>query len=142
MYSESFLDRSDRWPQLCSHSDEERIAVCRRIADQLSKGLPVITDTSFSSLVRPSDNEVPAQRWFQYREGFTVELCRRLFGNSERLIIDPFCGFGSTLVASRAQGVPSIGLDVNPLAVFVTRVKTRRYSPACIEKLEKELKKI
>lgn len=102
--------------------------------ERLTIGIDIQCDPSLGSLVRPSDSGEPIQRWFRYREGYTVELCRRLF-KDESLVIDPFCGFGSTLVASRGLGIPSIGLDVSPLATFVSRVKTRTYLPSCEKRL-------
>ena len=38
--------------------------------------------------------------------------------------LDPFCGSGTTLLESILQGIPAIGVDANPLAVLITRVKT------------------
>ena len=40
--------------------------------------------------------------------------------------LDPFCGSGTTLLESILQGIPAIGVDANPLAVLITRVKTTR----------------
>jgi hypothetical protein len=40
------------------------------------------------------------------------------------LLVDPFCGSGTTLVEARAAGLRAIGVDVNPLAVLVARAKT------------------
>ncbi len=41
-------------------------------------------------------------------------------------IFDPFCGCGTTLVEAQALGYPSVGVDLNPIACLITRVKTSR----------------
>lgn len=38
--------------------------------------------------------------------------------------LDPFCGSGTTLVEARANGLATIGSDLNPLAALVARAKT------------------
>jgi hypothetical protein len=38
--------------------------------------------------------------------------------------LDPFCGSGTTLVEARANGLRTIGSDLNPLAALVARAKT------------------
>lgn len=40
-------------------------------------------------------------------------------------VFDPFCGSGTTLVEASKLGLPSVGIDVNPLATLIARVKTR-----------------
>lgn len=42
----------------------------------------------------------------------------------EALLVDPFCGSGTTLVEARAAGLRAVGTDLNPLAVLVARAKT------------------
>lgn len=39
-------------------------------------------------------------------------------------VLDPFCGSGTTLVEARAHGAAAVGVDLNPLAVRLSRVKT------------------
>lgn len=39
-------------------------------------------------------------------------------------VFDPFCGSGTILVHAKENGIDSIGLDVNPFYVFISRVKT------------------
>ena len=39
-------------------------------------------------------------------------------------ILDPFCGSGTTLSEAQAAGFPSFGVDLNPIAVMISRVKT------------------
>lgn len=64
---------------------------------------------------------LPIHRWFRYREGFSPALIGEL-GLGQR-ILDPFCGSGSIMVGAAQQGRASVGIDVNPLAVFVAGVK-------------------
>src|SRR5258708_7105976 len=38
-------------------------------------------------------------------------------------VLDPFCGTGRTLIAAAERGAECVGLDINPLAILVTRAK-------------------
>jgi len=40
-------------------------------------------------------------------------------------ILDPFCGGGAVLVESLLSGFPSVGVDINPLAVLISKAKTK-----------------
>ncbi len=122
--------------------DETRQHSATRLAQnsdllyRLSDRFDLVRDPTLASLVRPSDREEPIQRWFHYREGYTVDIGRRYIRPDDKLIIDPFCGFGSTLLAAKEAGLSAVGFDVNPLATFVSRVKTANYAPADIEAAE------
>ena len=39
-------------------------------------------------------------------------------------VMDPFCGSGTTLVEAQKAGRPSVGIDLNPIACLISRVKT------------------
>ena len=39
-------------------------------------------------------------------------------------ILDPFCGSGTVLVEARANGLRTMGVDLNPLAILIARAKT------------------
>lgn len=111
-------------------TEGQRVSRNRELLLQLEDGLPLVSAPHLGPLVRPSDKEEPFQRWFRYREGFTVELCRQFIRPTDRLVLDPFCGFGSTLLAASGMGIRSVGMDVSPLAAFVSRVKSHSYSRA------------
>lgn len=49
------------------------------------------------------------------------------------VILDPFCGSGTTLLEAALTGHDAIGIDANPLAVLISRAKTRPLSPAQLE---------
>jgi site-specific DNA-methyltransferase (adenine-specific) len=70
----------------------------------------------------------PIHRWFRYREGFSPGLITQL--GLGRRILDPFCGSGSIMVGAAQQRRTSVGIDVNPLAAFVSRVKLSPLSDA------------
>jgi len=62
-------------------------------------------------------------------------IAKYLDGEKEKNIIDPFCGSGTTLVEGVLSGYNVIGVDVDPLSVMISKVKTTRVD-------ETELKKI
>ena len=39
-------------------------------------------------------------------------------------VLDPFCGSGTTLVECQRLGISSVGIDLNPIACLISRVKT------------------
>ncbi|SEP42545.1 DNA methyltransferase [Nitrosovibrio sp. Nv6] len=39
-------------------------------------------------------------------------------------VLDPFCGSGTTLMEAQRAGLPSVGIDLNPIACLIARVKT------------------
>jgi DNA modification methylase len=51
------------------------------------------------------------------------------FGSKGTTVLDPFTGSGTVQVEALVRGMPSIGIDVDPLACFITRAKTTPLSP-------------
>jgi len=62
-----------------------------------------------------------------------------MFSKKGDKVLDPFCGSGTVLVESKLRGLKSFGIDINPLAILLTKVKTTPIDP---QKLEKELSNI
>ncbi len=68
----------------------------------------------------------------EYRGKFFPQLARALINiagvPSDGIIVDPMCGSGTTLVEAKLAGRSAYGLDMNPLSVFVARVKCQALS--------------
>jgi len=52
---------------------------------------------------------------------------------------DPFCGSGTVLLEAMCAGFGSYGLDVNPLAALISRVKTRYLNPTRLAAMQRDL---
>lgn len=63
----------------------------------------------------------PIHRWLRYREAYSPHLVDKLSLGDK--ILDPFCGCGSIMIGAAQSGCTSVGIDINPLAVFAARVK-------------------
>ncbi|MGD0857025.1 MAG: DNA methyltransferase [Dehalococcoidia bacterium] len=52
------------------------------------------------------------------------EIIRLFHPRDNSIILDPFCGSGTSLVEAVRAGVPATGIDLHPLAILITKVKT------------------
>ena len=65
------------------------------------------------------------------------QIARRLmeeYGEESKMNLDPFCGSGTVLVESMLHNVNSYGVDINPLAILLSKVKTTTINPHVLEK--------
>lgn len=46
------------------------------------------------------------------------------FGKGSHVLFDPYCGTGTSLVEANLRGISAIGVDINPLARLIAKVKT------------------
>jgi hypothetical protein len=74
-----------------------------------------------------SPEDRAAHDWYRFVLSFPPHLVQdylRRFGIGPRhCVLDPFCGTGTTVVECKKLGVPSVGLEANPMASFASRVK-------------------
>lgn len=105
-----------------------------------------VADPGLASLAKL--HQMPAQRRLEFdgigAERLTHYLFRfpakfhapvvhaliRRYSAQGATILDPFCGSGTALLAATVDNRNAIGADVDPLAVFVAKVKTHRYKIA------------
>jgi DNA modification methylase len=90
--------------------------------------------TLYEDLVVAATNDrSPVHRWFRFKESFSADLLKVVLDDlkpkrKKFRLLDPFCGVGTSLVASqelRAAGyvIGAIGIERNPFIAFVAKTK-------------------
>ena len=77
------------------------------------------------------NNLLPADRaahdWYRFVLSFPPHLVRdyadRFELNSNSLLLDPFCGTGTTIVEGKKLGIPSVGVEAVPLPLLASQIK-------------------
>lgn len=108
---------------------------------------PESVNATYTSLLNYSDDlNKPFQRWYRYKEGFSVELVEQLIKeysrHKEGRILDPFLGSGSTLLAANDMGYSGVGFEVNPFSFFLAKCKLEHYTKEIIEQFKEKYEEI
>lgn len=81
--------------------------------------------------------------YHRYPAKFIPQVASRLIGKYTQegdLVGDPFGGCGTTLVESKVMRRPSIGVDINPVAIMMTKAKITPLEPLLISESFARLK--
>jgi DNA modification methylase len=66
--------------------------------------------------------------WYRFVLSYPPHLVRdyiHTFGlTTQSVVLDPFCGTGTTIVEAQRHGLQAVGLEANPVAQFASSVKT------------------
>lgn len=90
------------------------------------------TSTSVRRRVKADANKLlpedrPAHDWYRFVLSYPPHLVRdyvQRFGmTAEQRVLDPFCGTGTTIVECKKMGIPSVGIEANPMAHFASTQK-------------------
>ena len=72
--------------------------------------------------------DLPVHDWYRFVLSFPPHLVReymKKFGlNDQSVVLDPFCGTGTTIVECKKNGISAIGIEALPMPYFATMVKT------------------
>ena len=134
----------ERWKQ--DDNNPWRVDVCinGRAADVLNRAAYVGTldadVTVYEQLIRPnyqggifnrtrSVNQYLTHWIYPYRGKFHPQMVRALLNivgaAPGSLVLDPYVGSGTTALEASLLGIDCVGIDVSPLCVLLTSVKTR-----------------
>ena len=91
---------------------------------------PEYADRTASTFI---DNmKLPVHRWFRFSAGFSALWAESVIrDHTERqkpVVLDPFAGSGTTLLAAENVGVASYGVEAHPFVAKIARAKLDRRS--------------
>ncbi|MFI5252961.1 MAG: DNA methyltransferase [Bacteroidota bacterium] len=76
--------------------------------------------------LNPEDK--PFHDWYRFVLSYPPHLVRTYIDDFHlkkgNVLLDPFCGSGTTLVEGKLHGIKTIGIEANPFAQFASRTKT------------------
>ncbi len=105
------------------------------VIDSLSKRFIVTENYELGKLVNFKSNlKVPKHNWFNYKQGYASRLVKQIIEWEKKnlvensVILDPFCGVGTTNLESQILGYSSVGYDINPIALLIAKTKTTFYT--------------
>ena len=72
--------------------------------------------------------DLPIHDWYRFVLSFPPHLVREYIRkfrlNDQSLMLDPFCGTGTTIVECKKNGISAIGIEALPMPHFASTVKT------------------
>ena len=72
--------------------------------------------------------DYPVHDWYRfvlsYPPHLVAEYIQKFGLDSRHQALDPFCGTGTTIVECKKLGIPSVGIEANPMAHFASQVKS------------------
>ncbi len=78
------------------------------------------------------DRNKPIYRWHSFKHSYSKDLVDRFIDEfnitDESMVLDPFVGGGTTLLACKNKNINAIGIDISPFSVFLSKAKTNNYN--------------
>lgn len=110
----------------------------------ISEPKPNMARANFTDSNKLAAADRPAHDWYRFVLSFPPHLVREYLNRfevgGEDVVLDPFCGTGTTVVECKKQGVTSAGIEAHPMSHFAGTVKTNWLVSA--DKLRQDARKI
>ncbi|HKP52182.1 MAG TPA: DNA methyltransferase [Chloroflexia bacterium] len=105
------------------------------LTEAITSIVPATSTSSAATTPQLSRNQ-PIYDWYVMPEAYSAPLVQEAIREFEvpagGMVLDPFCGTGTTLVASRPMGRNALGIEVNPFLAFASQVKSGIYDSSLL----------
>ena len=74
--------------------------------------------------------------WLRLTPAYSVHLVERILDEvavRDGLVLDPYCGTGTTALVCAERGIACDTTDINPFLLWLARAKSRRYTSQDLE---------
>ena len=107
-----------------------RVADVIRLRREDSNGSPITIPTKFRGFQGAVGRRDAATHWIHWYPArmfhrIPAEILASLTADG-LTVLDPFCGSGTVLLEAALRGHSAIGIDINPIARLISKVKTTR----------------
>lgn len=121
-------------------SQQKSLEFVERAAEQLATskmGKPTTSSRNYftdkygsnGKLNKLQEEDFAAHNWYRFVLSYPPHLVRDYIESFKlkpgQVLLDPFCGTGTTIVEAMKNGLNSVGIEANPLAHFACTTKTQ-----------------
>lgn len=140
----TFIDKDDLISYYRSFLGKREVSWKQKLGDDLNwhlsfDNLKEVDTTKHVHRLHPYKGKFIPQLVEYFLDGKIDEFKKKVYFQKEDIVLDPFCGSGTTLVQANELGIHSIGIDISSFNSFISNVKVGKYD---LNKLNEEIKKI
>ena len=128
-----FVNKYDLEKYYSSHLETKKDRWGKQLGDDLNWNLSFSEykeseTTKHVHRLHPYKGKFIPQLVEYFLDGHTDKFKNEVFFKPGEIILDPFCGSGTTLVQANELGLNSVGIDISTFNAFISNVKVGEYN--------------